>query len=160
MSNPERTALYRIYSTEDLLLYVGISKNFGIRWNQHAKKQPWWNEHRRMTVDWYDSRPEARTAETAAIQADGPKYNIAGRIRAKAAPRAVPRPPVWLPLYVTLKDAVLNGTYPPRTPLPSVRQIKAECELDKNTIAKAFDRLRDEGLIVQIPGRGAFVAPR
>jgi predicted GIY-YIG superfamily endonuclease len=64
----ERTALYRIWGTADLLLYIGVSKDFGTRWKQHAKTQPWWPEMQRLTVDcWYDSRPEAEAEETAAI---------------------------------------------------------------------------------------------
>lgn len=73
---PERTALYRIYGDEDLLIYIGISKDFGRRWKEHAKRQSWWGEMRRLAVDeWFDSRPEAEAAETAAIKAEKPKYN-------------------------------------------------------------------------------------
>lgn len=68
--------------------------------------------------------------------------------------------PAWIQLYTLLKAAIEDGTYPPRTPMPSVRQIREESGLARGTIAKAFDRLRDEGLILQIPGRGPFVAPR
>lgn len=75
-NEPERTALYRIFAGGDLLLYIGISKDFGTRWNQHAKAQPWWGEMERQTVDWYPSRPDADEAETTAIKAEKPKYNI------------------------------------------------------------------------------------
>lgn len=78
------TALYRVYDAGDLLLYVGISNNFGYRWQQHGAVQPWWGEKRRLTVQWYDSRPEAGEAEAAAIKAEKPKYNIT---------HAEPRPP-------------------------------------------------------------------
>ena len=44
--------------------------------------------------------------------------------------------------------------------MPAVRQIREESGLARGTIAKAFDRLRDEGLIIMIPGRGAFVSRR
>ena len=72
----EETALYRVYGEADLLLYIGISNDFGRRWKQHAKRQPWWAEMRRLAVDeWFDSRPEAEEAETAAIKAEKPKYN-------------------------------------------------------------------------------------
>jgi hypothetical protein len=71
----DRTALYRIFGDADLLLYIGISDDFGIRWKAEARKFPWWDEHRRMTVEWLDSRPEAEAAETAAIKAEKPKYN-------------------------------------------------------------------------------------
>jgi len=70
------TALYRIWGEADLLLYIGISKDFGARWKQHAKRQPWWDEMRRLSVDaWYLSREEAEATEEAAIRAERPKYN-------------------------------------------------------------------------------------
>jgi DNA-binding GntR family transcriptional regulator len=57
-----------------------------------------------------------------------------------------------------LRDAIEDGTYPPRTPMPSVRQIREESGLARGTIAKAFDKLRADGLIMMVPGRGPFVA--
>lgn len=74
-SGPERTALYRMFGAEDLLIYVGISKDFGRRWAQHAVVQPWYPEIQRQTVDWYPSRDEAEAAEIAAIKVEQPKYN-------------------------------------------------------------------------------------
>ena len=70
-----QTALYRLFSAEDALLYVGISNNFGQRWRQHARTQPWWSERRRMATVWFDSRPDAEAAEEAAIKTEHPKYN-------------------------------------------------------------------------------------
>jgi len=67
--------------------------------------------------------------------------------------------PAWVQLYTMLKTAIEDGTYPPRSPMPTVRQIREESGLARGTIAKAFDRLRDEGLIVIVSGRGPFVAP-
>ena len=68
--------------------------------------------------------------------------------------------PVWLQLYVLLKTGIDDGTYPPRTPLPSARVIKEESGLARATITKAVNRLRDEGYIRIVPGRGPFVARR
>jgi GntR family transcriptional regulator len=68
--------------------------------------------------------------------------------------------PVWIQLYELLKTGIEDGTYPPRTPLPSARTIQQESGLARATIAKAFDRLRDEGYVRIVPGRGPFVAPR
>lgn len=74
----EKTALYRVWGKADLLLYIGISKDFGVRWKQHAKQQPWWDEMKRLTADeWFESRELAEDAETVAIRAEKPKYNIA-----------------------------------------------------------------------------------
>ena len=77
----EETALYHVYGDGDLLLYIGISNDFGRRWKDHAKVQPWWGEKRRLTTRWYSSRAEAEEAETAAIQAEHPKHNIAKQAR-------------------------------------------------------------------------------
>ena len=76
MALADGTALYRIWGDADLLLYIGVSDDFGSRWKQHAKQQPWWDEMRRLTVDaWYESRAQAEAAEQAAIKAEAPKYN-------------------------------------------------------------------------------------
>jgi predicted GIY-YIG superfamily endonuclease len=82
----ERTALYRMFGVDDELLYIGISKNFGRRWEQHARKQPWWDEVVRQTVEWRPTRDEAERDETAAIKAEHPKYNILHAVRPEPEP--------------------------------------------------------------------------
>ena len=71
----ESTALYRLYDACGVLLYVGISKDFGYRWKQHAHAQPWWPEVNRQSVAWYPSRKRAGEEEIGAIQTERPKYN-------------------------------------------------------------------------------------
>ena len=71
----ERTALYWIRGEGDELLYVGMTGSLRERWNGHAARQPWWDELRSLTVDWYGSRDEAEAAERSAIEAEAPKYN-------------------------------------------------------------------------------------
>lgn len=93
MSEKTPAALYRVFGAEDMLLYVGISEDFGTRWKQHAKIQPWWDEKRRLTVDWHESRPEAEAAERAAIKAEKPKYNLVHAVTAEAAERRRRRRP-------------------------------------------------------------------
>lgn len=73
---PERTAVYYIRGEAHVLLYIGMTNHPSVRWNQHQAVQPWWDELRSLTVDWYDSRPEAEDAERAAILAEQPKYNM------------------------------------------------------------------------------------
>lgn len=75
MAASEETALYRAYGEAGQLLYIGISSDFGKRWKQHARTQLWWPEKHRLTTIWFDSRPEAREAEIAAIKAEHPKHN-------------------------------------------------------------------------------------
>jgi hypothetical protein len=73
---PERTAVYRIRGEAEVLLYIGVTNNVVIRWNGHQAVQPWWDELRSLTVEWFDSREEALAAEKAAILAEQPKYNV------------------------------------------------------------------------------------
>jgi hypothetical protein len=75
--NPDRTALYRIRDEDDALIYIGITTpGIPFRWNGHQAIQPWWDEVRSLTVEWFDTRAEAEAAEKAAILAEQPKYNV------------------------------------------------------------------------------------
>lgn len=101
----ERTALYRIYDSDGLLLYIGISKDFGSRWKQEAKEFPWWAEMQRMTVDWISSRAQAEMAEEAAIRAEKPKYN---KRHVSPGPRAAEREEVLALLAGRIKPLTLT----------------------------------------------------
>lgn len=79
---PVPTAVYKTYDAGWMPLYIGISDNFGRRWQQHARKQPWWPEVAHQTVDWYDDEPTARAVEFAAILAENPRWNVVGKGRA------------------------------------------------------------------------------
>lgn len=74
----ERTALYRLFAADGTLLYVGIAKRFGRRWEQHARVQPWWPHVDYQTVHWRPSRETAALEEKRAIEEERPVYNIAG----------------------------------------------------------------------------------
>jgi len=84
----ERTAVYRLYDAADVLLYIGVAKNFGLRWAQHASAKPWWPEVQRQTVNWYPDRPAAEAAEKEAIRAESPRHNVIHTPR-KYPPRRV-----------------------------------------------------------------------
>jgi hypothetical protein len=70
------TALYRLYSSTGDLLYVGNTDHLKVRLAAHAKEKPWWPEVARKTVEWHPSKREAEDAETQAIHAERPAYNI------------------------------------------------------------------------------------
>jgi predicted GIY-YIG superfamily endonuclease len=80
----DRTAVYRLFDADDVLLYIGISKNFGQRWHQHAATQPWWPEVQRQAIEWHPGRPQALAAETSAIREERPRYNV---VHGERAPR-------------------------------------------------------------------------
>ena len=73
----ERTALYRFYGEDDVLLYVGITNELGQRWSNHARLKPWWPEVVRQEAIWLPTREEAAAAEVTAIKSETPRYNIA-----------------------------------------------------------------------------------
>lgn len=112
MAIADGTALYRIWGEADLLLYIGISDRFGARWREHAKKQPWWPEMRRLSVDqWFGKRADAKAAEEAAIRLEGPKYN---------------KTHVGVPLYrskpTALRHAVVLVNVEGLAPLPQAKE--------------------------------------
>jgi predicted GIY-YIG superfamily endonuclease len=73
--SPE-TAVYRIYSADDELLYVGITNDLVIRWIGHRSDKRWWRtEAHRYDVRWYPSREVAKAEEKRAIISECPKYN-------------------------------------------------------------------------------------
>lgn len=73
---PERTALYRLFGADDELLYVGVSKQFGKRWQDETYSKPWWPEVRRQTIDWHETRVAALKAEAEAIATERPRHNL------------------------------------------------------------------------------------
>jgi predicted GIY-YIG superfamily endonuclease len=83
------TALYRLYGHDSELLYVGITEAPARRMAHHADTQPWWPEVVRKTMAWYPTRSEADEAETAAIDAEKPKYNLKKSKDPGAARRAL-----------------------------------------------------------------------
>jgi prevent-host-death family protein len=70
-----RTALYRLYDEADALLYIGISHQPEVRFDQHAMAKEWWPQVARREVQWFDDRPSAAAAEAAAIRAEDPEHN-------------------------------------------------------------------------------------
>jgi GntR family transcriptional regulator len=68
--------------------------------------------------------------------------------------------PAYRQLADLLRDAIMSGEYPPRTPLPSAKTLSQEHGIAIGTVTKAVDVLREEGLVVTVPGRGVWVVER
>lgn len=79
--NTRPTALYRLYDQADELIYVGVAVDPERRWKNHAVNSRWWPNVQRRSVEWHDDRPTALAAETRAIVAENPVYNVAGKPR-------------------------------------------------------------------------------
>ena len=76
---PVRTAVYKHYDAQWAPLYIGISDNFGRRWQQEAREKSWWPDVAHQTIDWYPDEPTARAVEREAIRAENPRHNIVHR---------------------------------------------------------------------------------
>ena len=66
--------------------------------------------------------------------------------------------PVYVRLRETIADAILSGRYCDGDPLPSVRALAAEEAANPLTVAKAYQGLQNDGLVMVKRGVGLFVA--
>jgi GntR family transcriptional regulator len=66
--------------------------------------------------------------------------------------------PVYAQIMDQLRALVREGTLRPQAPLPPVRQLAADLEVNPNTIAKAYTLREREGVVRTAPRRGTFVA--
>lgn len=67
--------------------------------------------------------------------------------------------PVYLQVVDQIKAAAAAGTIQSGEPLPSIRPLAEELRVNRNTIAKAYTELENQGVIETIPGKGCFVRP-
>ena len=70
------TDLYRLYDTNGVLLYVGISNRWPSRMKQHTKDKQWFNSVGKVEISHYCTRREAEAAEKAAIKSERPIHNV------------------------------------------------------------------------------------
>lgn len=56
-----------------------------------------------------------------------------------------------------LRARIRDGTYPPRTPLPSEPALVTEFGVNRGTIRKALQKLRQDGYARTVSGMGSFV---
>lgn len=74
-ATPRRTALYRHFDVDDVLLYVGISVGPGGRFDGHAASAVWFPFAHHATWEWFPDRPSAEAAEIRAIRTEMPLFN-------------------------------------------------------------------------------------
>ncbi|PJE97020.1 GntR family transcriptional regulator [Streptomyces carminius] len=66
--------------------------------------------------------------------------------------------PRWKQVADVIRARITDGTYPPRSRVPSVIQLQSEFGIAQATAQKVLSRLRDEGATYTVPGLGSFVA--
>src|SRR5215471_12001807 len=65
--------------------------------------------------------------------------------------------PVYLQVVDQIKAAAASGAMQAGEPLPSIRPLAEELRVNRNTIAKAYTELENQGVIETIPGKGCFL---
>ena len=65
--------------------------------------------------------------------------------------------PAYLQLVDQVRYAAASGGLREGDPLPSVRQLAEELRINRNTIAKAYTELENQGVIEAVPGKGCFL---
>ena len=65
--------------------------------------------------------------------------------------------PVYLQLVDQIRYAAASGGLRVGEPLPSIRPLAEELRVNRNTVAKAYAELENQGVIETIPGKGCFL---
>lgn len=66
--------------------------------------------------------------------------------------------PIYVQIMAQVRALVRDGTLAPDTPLPSVRQLAADLEVNPNTVAKAYSLLELEDVVRTSRRRGTYVS--
>jgi GntR family transcriptional regulator len=65
--------------------------------------------------------------------------------------------PVYEQIIRQVHDGVLSGQLEPGTSLPTVRQLAGDLLVNRNTVARAYKILEDQGVIQTAGRKGTFV---
>ena len=65
--------------------------------------------------------------------------------------------PVYLQMVDQVKAAAASGAIRAGEPLPSIRPLAETLRVNRNTVAKAYAELENQGVIETIAGKGCFV---
>lgn len=64
---------------------------------------------------------------------------------------------IYLQIAERIMDQILSAQYPEGGKLPSVREYAAEVEVNVNTVARSFEWLQNQDVVVTRRGLGNFV---
>jgi GntR family transcriptional regulator len=65
--------------------------------------------------------------------------------------------PVYEQIVRQIHDSVKSGKLKPNTPLPTVRQLAGDLAINRNTVARAYRILEDQGVILTAGRKGTFI---
>jgi GntR family transcriptional regulator len=67
--------------------------------------------------------------------------------------------PVYVQLAAILREAIASGEIAAGHPIPSKAQLRARYGISSETVNKAVDLLRADGMLRLSPGKGLYVVP-
>jgi GntR family transcriptional regulator len=68
--------------------------------------------------------------------------------------------PLYQQLAAILRERIRTGQLKHLDPLPSETTLEQEFEVSRDTVRRAIQELRDEGLVFTVRRRGTYVGPR
>jgi GntR family transcriptional regulator len=68
--------------------------------------------------------------------------------------------PIWRQIEDGVRRLAVSGRLNPGSPIPSVRELARDLRVNPATVAKAYQRLTDAGVLVVRRGEGTFVVER
>ena len=66
--------------------------------------------------------------------------------------------PIWRQIEEGMRRMIFLGTLSPGASVPSVRDLARELRVNPNTVARAYQRLIDAGVLVTRRGEGTYVS--
>ena len=66
--------------------------------------------------------------------------------------------PIWKQIEDGARRLVASGAWKPGAPVPSVREMSRDLRINPATVAKAYQKLTDAGVLAVRRGEGTFVA--
>lgn len=68
--------------------------------------------------------------------------------------------PIYEQIKEQVKEAILNNEINEGDILPSIRQLAADLKVSVITTTRAYTELEQEGYIINVQGKGCYVAPK
>lgn len=65
--------------------------------------------------------------------------------------------PIYEQIVTQVRSAVADGALEPGSPLPTIRQLARDLELNPATVAKAYQMLEKDGVLETAGRRGTFI---
>jgi excinuclease UvrABC nuclease subunit len=76
MKSKRPYAVYRMFSVDGKLLYIGCTSKIFARLKSHEDMHVWATDIAQISVEWLADKNDALAAEKTAIENEGPEWNL------------------------------------------------------------------------------------